>query len=143
MNTADKEQVTTQFKQLVCLSCLKNKHISCDEEHLLLSKARDMGLDDEMAFTIIRRVCSAKKTPLQSDVENHCAEILQAFHELEGCITQQSFIFTRHRYSLQYYNSALISIHEIERRLKRIILKNQWLIKEGGFLRRKWFFEIA
>ncbi len=137
----DSKQLIAHFTQEVQLSCHHKGYIDHQEQFYLLGIARKSGFDINKSLVFIRVTCKKLNVPIQKDVEDLCLEQLaEAYRKAGKFIICEDF----ERICRFYHErcNAWLTLQQIKRLLKRLIVQKGWTVQEGGFRCRNWFSEI-
>ncbi len=135
------EEVKKQFINYIMLQVFDDQYIDRQEEKKILEEGIRNGLGIEEGLAIIRQVSLEKGIVLERDAEDRAKEMLDTFAHNDGKVDKREFedamaIFKSHC-------KGKLSEPEMKKRLKLMMVENDWKAKEGGFFGSKWFSEIA
>jgi len=134
------DAVRKQFVDYIMLQVFDDQYIDRKEEKQILQEGVKKGVGVEEGLAIIRQVASEKGFTLERDAEERTKEMLDTFASNDGKVDQKEFqdaiaIFKKN-------TKGRIPEHEMQKRLKRMMVENGWNAKEGGFFGSKWFSAI-
>ncbi|KHD05651.1 hypothetical protein PN36_13010 [Candidatus Thiomargarita nelsonii] len=135
------EEVKKQFINYIMLQVFDDQYIDRQEEKKILEEGIRNGLGIEEGQAIIRQVSLEKGIVLERDAEERAKEMLDTFAHNDGKVDKKEFedamaIFKSHC-------KGKLPEPEMKKRLKLMMVENDWKAKEGGFFGSKWFSEIA
>jgi hypothetical protein len=134
------EPIRKQFVEYIMLQVFDDQYIDRQEEKKILEEGIKKGIGVDEGLAIIRQVASDKNLVVERDVEDRALEVLEQFAVNDGVIDKKEFEKT-----VTLFKSAShgkVSEAKIKKRLKEMILKQGWKVKEGGLFGSKWFSEI-
>jgi hypothetical protein len=134
------ETIRKQFVEYIMLQVFDDQYIDRQEEKKILEEGIKKGIGVDEGLAIIRQVASDKNLVVERDVEDRALEVLEQFAVNDGVIDKKEFEKT-----VTLFKSAShgkVSEAKIKKRLKEMILKQGWKVKEGGLFGSKWFSEI-
>lgn len=134
------DAVRKQFVDYIMLQVFDDQYIDREEEKKILQEGVAKGVGVEEGLAIIRQVASEKGFILERDAEERTKEMLETFASNDGKVDKKEFadamaIFKNH-------TKGKIPEHEMQKRLKRMMVENGWNAKEGGLFGSKWFSAI-
>lgn len=112
-----------EFIQLLRLSCYHNCHVTHDEEDRLLRRAHDLHIDVAEALQLIHSIAHEYDGSVQCKVDEHCCRELFKDYQIQGVITRSNFEKVCDLYRQLCNDAISISICEVKRRLKHIVLR--------------------
>ena len=144
MTVAD--DVRRRYAEYIKLQVFDEKYLSRDRERKILGEGVtrfEIPLED--ARSILMAVASENDFIFEKDVDKLVKEIMQAFAASDGNVGPNEF---RHAISIyKQLSSGHVSEHEAKRRLKQMMLDNEWKPGRSNLIppigTRKWFREIA
>ncbi|MCK5521673.1 MAG: hypothetical protein KAI83_00940 [Thiomargarita sp.] len=134
------DEVRKAFVDFIMLQVFDDQYIDRQEEKKILEEGIKKGMGVDEGLTIMRQVALEKGIALERDAEERAKETLEAFATNDGKVDKKEFedavaIFKKH-------SKGKIPEPELKRRLKKMMLENNWKAKEGGFFGSKWFSAI-
>ena len=134
------DAVRKQFVDYIMLQVFDDQYIDREEEKKILQEGVAKGIGVEEGLAIIQQVASEKGLILERDAEERTKEMLETFASNDGKVDKKEFadamaIFKNH-------TKGKIPEHEMQKRLKRMMVANGWNAKEGGLFGSKWFSAI-
>ncbi|OAD20635.1 hypothetical protein THIOM_003647 [Candidatus Thiomargarita nelsonii] len=135
------EEVKKQFVNYIMLQVFDDQYIDRQEEKKILEEGIRNGLGIEEGQAIIRQVSLEKGFVLEREAEERAKEMLDTFAHNDGKVDKREFedtlaIFKSH-------SKGKLPEPEMKKRLKLMMVENDWKAKEGGFFGSKWFSEIV
>jgi hypothetical protein len=129
------------FIDYIKLQTYEDGYIDRQEERKLLEHAIELGIGIEEGLAIMQNLAKQQNYVIEREVENKAKELLERFSVSGGIIDKKEFndavgIFVADC-------KGKVSETESRRRLKKIVLENQWKVKEGGLFTSNWFTEIS
>lgn len=137
-SSRDKKEV---FIDYVKLHTYEDGYIDRQEEKKLLEYAIQLGIGIEEGQTLIKNLAQQNNYVIEREVENQAKDLLARFAVSGGVIDKKEFNDAVGIFITACKNK--FSESESRRRLKKIILANQWKVKEGGLFGSNWFSEIV
>jgi len=128
------------FIDYVKLQTYEDGYIDRKEEKKLLEYSIQLGIGIEEGQNIIKNLAQKNNYVIEREVENQAKDILARFATSGGVIDKKEFNDAVGIFMTACKNK--FSEIESRRRLKKIILENQWKVKEGGLFGSNWFSEI-
>jgi hypothetical protein len=134
------DEVRKAFVDFIMLQVFDDQYIDRQEEKKILEEGIKKGMGVDEGLSIMRQVALEKGIALERDAEERAKETLEAFATNDGKVDKKEFedavaIFKKH-------SKGKIPEPELKRRLKKMMLENNWKAKEGGFFGSKWFSAI-
>lgn len=134
------EEVKKQFIDYIMLQVFDDQYIDRQEEKKILEEGIRKGLGIEEGLAIIRQVALEKGFALERDAEDRAKEMLDTFASNDGKVDKREFEDALA--ILKSHSKGKLPEPEMKRRLKMMMVENDWKAKEGGFFGSKWFSEI-
>jgi hypothetical protein len=135
------EEVRKQFIEYIMLQVYDDQYIDRAEEKNILEMGIKKGISVEEGLTIIRQVAEEKGLVIEREAENRTKEVLEQFARNDGVVDKKEF-----EDALSLFKTACkgkVPEPELKRRLKKMMLANDWKAKEGGLFGSKWFSAIS
>jgi len=134
------DEVRKAFVDFIMLQVFDDQYIDRQEEKKILEEGIKKGMGVDEGLSIMRQVALEKGIALERDAEERAKETLEAFATNDGKVDKKEFedavaIFKKH-------SKGKIPDPELKKRLKKMMLENNWKAKEGGFFGSKWFSAI-
>lgn len=130
-----------QFVEFVKLQVFDDGFLDRQEEKAILEKGIQLGISIESGLAIITQLASTRGFVVERLANERAKQILTQFANNDGKIDKKEF-----EDAVAFYQSdtkGKIREDEVRRRIKQLILDNQWKVKEGGLFGRKWFSAIT
>lgn len=135
------EETRKQFIEYIMLQVYDDQYIDRTEEKEILEMGIKKGISVEDGLIIIRQVAEGKGLVIEREAENRAKEILEQFARNDGVVDKKEF-----EDALSLFKIACkgkVPEPELKRRLKKMMLDNDWKAKEGGLFGSKWFSAIS
>lgn len=130
-----------QFVEFVKLQVFDDGFLDRQEEKAILEKGIQLGISIESGLAIITQLASTRGFVVERLANDRARQILTQFANNDGKIDKKEFDD-----AVAFYQSdtkGKIREDEVRRRIKQLILDNQWKVKEGGLFGSKWFSAIT
>lgn len=130
-----------QFIEFVKLQVFDDGFLDRQEEKDILEKGIQLGISIESGLAIITQLASTRGFVVERLANERAKQILTQFANNDGKIDKKEFDD-----AVAFYQSdtkGKIREDEVRRRIKQLILDNQWKVKEGGLFGSKWFSAIT
>lgn len=130
-----------QFVEFVKLQVFDDGFLDRQEEKAILEKGIQLGISVESGLAIIAQLASTRGFVVERLANDRAKQILTQFANNDGKIDKKEF-----NDAVAFYQSdtkGKIREDEARRRIKQLILDNQWKVKEGGLFGSKWFSAIT
>lgn len=130
-----------QFVEFVKLQVFDDGFLDRQEEKAILEKGIQLGISIESGLAIITQLASTRGFVVERLANERAKQILTQFANNDGKIDKKEF-----EDAVAFYQSdtkGKIREDEVRRRIKQLILDNQWKVKEGGLFGSKWFSAIT
>jgi Ca2+-binding EF-hand superfamily protein len=134
------DDVRKQFVDYIMLQVFDDQYIDRQEEKKILQEGVTKGVGVEEGLAIIRQVVSEKGLILERDAEERTKEMLETFASNDGKVDKKEFADAMAIFKNQ--TKGKIPEHEMQKRLKIMMVENGWNAKEGGLFGSKWFSAI-
>lgn len=141
------EDVGKKFAEYIKLQLFDERFLSREREKKILAEGvTRFELPLEEARSILMDVASELDLIFEKDVDKLVKEIMQAFAATDGYIGCSEFNHAVHIY--KQLSSGHVGEGEAKRRLKQIMLDNDWKPRRQGLTilsaigTRKWFTDI-
>jgi hypothetical protein len=134
------DEVRKAFVDFIMLQVFDDQYIDRQEEKKILEEGIKKGMGVDEGLGIMRQVAMEKGIALERDAEERAKETLEAFATNDGKVDKKEFedavaIFKKH-------SKGKIPEPDLKKRLKKMMVENDWKAKEGGFFGSKWFSAI-
>jgi hypothetical protein len=134
------DEVRKAFVDFIMLQVFDDQYIDRQEEKKILEEGIKKGMGVDEGLGIMRQVALEKGIALERDAEERAKETLEAFATNDGKVDKKEFedavaIFKKH-------SKGKIPEPDLKKRLKKMMVENDWKAKEGGFFGSKWFSAI-
>jgi hypothetical protein len=130
-----------QFVEFIKLQVFDDGYIDRQEEKAILERGISLGISVESGLAIINQVASTNGYVVERLVNERSKQILQQFASNDGKIDKKEFDDAVAFYKAD--TKGKLREDEIRRRVKQLILDNDWKVKEGGLFGTKWFSAIS
>lgn len=130
-----------QFVEFIKLQVFDDGFLDRQEEKAILEKGIQLGISIESGLAIIAQLASTRGFVVERLANDRAKQILTQFANNDGKIDKKEF-----NDAVAFYQSdtkGKIREDEARRRIKQLILDNQWKVKEGGLFGSKWFSAIT
>lgn len=134
------EEVIDKIRQEVKMRTYDDKYLDQNEEKEILRIGIELKMDVDDTLALILSICNEIGTVCERHIEITCKDMLKVYAENDGKIDKKEFDDVTQLYLNK--TQGRISQQEAQRRLKKIIVNNRWIAKEGGFFGNKWFSAI-
>jgi hypothetical protein len=143
MSLFDSFNQTSQstFVDYIKLQAYEDGYIDRQEERKLLEHAIQLGIGIDEGQSIMRDLAQQQNYVIEREVENQAKELLERFSTSGGAIDKKEF-----NEAAGIFISACkgkISETDSRRRLKKIVIENNWKVKEGGLFGSNWFTDMV
>lgn len=132
--------INKRFLEEVKLRAYDDRYIDVDEEKEIIQIAIENGVSVDAARNGLRQVCESNNYIIESALNEAAKDILQQFAENDGHVDQREFNDAVGICK----NKAQGKLNEAQcrKKVKQIILDNDWKVREGFMKGGKWFSEI-
>ncbi|MCK5718967.1 MAG: hypothetical protein KAH84_03335 [Thiomargarita sp.] len=134
------EEIKQQFIEYIMLQVYDDQYIDRQEEKSILEEGIKKGFTVTEGMAIIKQLATNKDLVIEREVEEQVKDVVEQFALNDGVVDKKEF-----SQALLLFKKACkgrVPEIELKRRLKKIILYNEWKVKEGGLFGSKWFSEI-
>ena len=134
------ETVKKQFVEFIMLQVFDDQYLDRQEERRILEEGIKKGFSVEEGLSLIHQAALNKGFVIEREAEERVKEILQQFAVNDGVVDKKEF-----ENALALFKSACknkLCELELKKRLKKMMLDNNWKAKEGGLFGSKWFSAI-
>ena len=130
------ETLTEEIK----LRCFDDMYIDKGEEKEILQKAISLGVTIDEARVFIKSIALRDGYVVESELEEMALNLMKPFAENDGKITQKEFMNAMK--FLSNTSKGKVSDTELQKKLKMVVLDNNFKVKEGMLNGGSWFTSI-
>ena len=134
------DDVKKQFVEQVKLRAYDDKYVDVGEEKEILQIAISQNISIDSARGALRAVCENNGYVLESVLDEKAKDMLDTFASNDGVVDKKEFDDTV--MTVKKAANGKISESKIKKKVKKIILDNEWNVKEGMFKGGSWFSDI-
>ena len=134
------EELKNKFAEHVKLRAYDDKYIGRNEEKEILQFGVNEGLTVDESLSIIVRVCQEQNYVLERDIETRAEEMLRQFAANDGKIDKKEFFDAVE--IVENMSKGFLSEPTCQQKVKKIVLENNWKIREGFLRGGDWFDKI-
>ncbi len=131
-----KERLIEEVK----LRAFDDRYIDKEEEKDILQVAIQLGVGVDQARNALKQVCDAHDYALESALDERALEMLQQFAGNDGVIDKKEFEDTVGI----IFNASKQRLSQVkcQKKVKKIVLEQEFKIKQGLFSGGNWFSSI-
>ena len=130
------ETLTEEIK----LRCFDDMYIDKGEEKEILQKAIALGVTIDEARVFIKSIALRDGYVIESELEETALNLMKSPAENDGKITQKEFMNAMK--FLSNTSKGKVSDVELQKKLKMVVLDNNFKVKEGMLNGGSWFTSI-
>lgn len=137
---ADVTAIKNRFIEEIKLRAYDDRYIDVTEEKEILQIAIKEGMSVDSARALLRQVCETQGYIIESLLNEKAKTLLEQFSSNDGSIDKKEFDDTVAIIFKAAQNR--LSQAKCQKKVKTLILENEWKVKEGFLKGGKWFSEI-
>ncbi len=134
------EELKNKFAEHIKLRAYDDKYIACQEEKEILEFGVNEGLSVDESLSVITRVCQDENYVLERDINTRAEEMLRQFASNNGNIDKKEFFDAVE--IVKSMSKGFLSEPNCQKKVKEIILENNWKIRDGFLKGGNWFKNI-
>lgn len=133
-------EIKKRFVEEIKLRAYDDRYIDLAEEKEILQIAIQEGIGVDSARSLLRQACEQQGYVIESLLNEKAKTLLEQFASNDGSIDKKEFDDTVGILFKAAQNR--LSQAKCQKKVKALILDNEWKVKEGFMKGGKWFSEI-
>lgn len=128
------------FVEFIKLQTFDDQYVDRQEEKKILEEGVKRGIGVDKSLSILKEVADEKGYVVERFIEERAKGLLERFATNDGQIDKKEFDDAVALFKED--SKGRVKEDDIKKRLKQIVVDNNWKPKEGGLFGSKWFSAI-